>query len=437
MILGQGRRVTLTFDTANVPPAVDSCELGYSPGYSPCPVSHAIQPAMKHLSIGATFLWVAQTLLATVTYAAEAPAARSPTIQPDRRITFTIKAPEARNVSVAGGDGLGAGPFPMTKDGAGLWSVTTPPAVPGFHYYWFVLDGVQVNDPASDTFVGYGKPTSGLEVPEPGADYYAIKDVPRGEVREKWYFSKSTDAWRHALVYTPADYDKNSKTRYPVLYLQHGAGENETGWTRQGRAQFILDNAIAAGKAKPMIVVMERGYATPETPDIRQQNIQVAFTAFEKIVVDESIPTIDASYRTIADRDHRALAGLSMGGMQTLFIASHHLDEFAYLATLSGPIVRNANMERLAEISIQGPFDTKTAYGGMFSDPAAFNKRVRLLWVGVGSAEPEMFRTSIGGAVESLKSAGVQLVYFESDGTAHEWQTWRRSLNDLAPRLFR
>jgi enterochelin esterase family protein len=238
-------------------------------------------------------------------------------------------------------------------------------------------------------------------------------------------------------VYTPPDYDKNPKTRYPVLFLQHGAGENETGWTRQGRAQFILDNLIAAGKATPMIVVMDRGYATPETPDIRQQNMQVAFSAFEKIVINDLIPTIDASYRTIADRDHRAMAGLSMGGMQTFFIASHHLDNFSYIATLSGPIVRNANMQRLSDISIQGTFDTKIAYGGMFSDPSAFNKRVKLLWIGVGGAEPEMFRTSIGGAVETLKSAGVKLVYFESDGTAHEWQTWRRSLNDLAPRLFR
>jgi enterochelin esterase family protein len=256
-------------------------------------------------------------------------------------------------------------------------------------------------------------------------------------VREKTYFSKTTGAWRRALVYTPPNYDKDTKTRYPVLFLQHGAGENETGWTRQGRAQFILDNLIAAGKAKPMIVVMDRGYTTPNTPDLRQQNMLVAFSAFEKVIVDDLIPTIDASYRTMPDREHRAMAGLSMGGMQTLFIASHHLDRFAFIASLSGPMIRNGSNAQPSEISIQGPFETKVAYDGMFSDPAAFNKRVRLLWIGVGGAEPEMFRTSIGGAVEALKSAGVKLVYFESDGTAHEWQTWRRSLNDLAPRLFR
>lgn len=293
-------------------------ELSYDDARS----SHAIEPAMKHLSIGATFLLLAQVLLATLVYGAEQPAAKPPVVHPDRKITFTFWAPEARSVAVAGGDGLGASPFPMAKNAEGLWSVTTPPAVPGFHYYWFVLDGVQVNDPASETFFGYGKPTGGLEVPDPAGDFYFIKNVPHGEVREKSYFSKSTGAWRRALVYTPPDYDKDTKTRYPVLFLQHGAGENETSWTRQGRAQFILDNLIAAGKAKPMIVVMDRGYATPNTPDIGQQNMQVAFSAFEKVIVDELIPTIDASYRTIPDRDHRAMAGLSMGGMQTLFIAS-------------------------------------------------------------------------------------------------------------------
>ena len=388
---------------------------------------------MKQSSIGATLLLLAQALLATLAYGAEQP----PVVHPDRKITFTLRAPEARTVAVAGGDGLGTSPFPMTKGADGVWSVTTPPAVPGFHYYWFVLDGVQVNDPASETFFGYGKPTSGLEVPDPAGDFYAIKDVPHGEVREKVYFSKTTGEWRRARVYTPPGYDKDTKTRYPVLFLQHGAGENETGWTRQGRAQFILDNLIAAGKAKPMIVVMERGYTTPDTPDIRQQNMLAAFGKFQKVVVDDLIPTIDGAYRTIPDREHRAMAGLSMGGMQTLFITSHHLDKFAYIASLSGPMLRNASNPLLSEASLQGPFDTKLAYDGMFSDPAAFNKRVRLLWIGVGGAEPEMFRTSIGGAVQALQSAGVKLVYFESDGTAHEWQTWRRSLNDLAPRLFR
>jgi enterochelin esterase-like enzyme len=361
----------------------------------------------------------------------------------ERGITFTLKAPDARSVQVAGGDGLGSGPFPMTKDADGTWSATIPSAVPGFHYYWFVLDGVAVNDPSSETFFGYGKETSGIEVPERGADYYTLRDVPHGDVREKRYFSKSTGGWRRAMVYTPPAYDKDPKARYPVLILQHGSGEDETGWTRQGKAQLILDNLIAAGKAKPMIVVMERGYAehvaapsfklaagTPATA------VKAAFGEFEDLIVHDLIPTIDASYRTIPDREHRAMAGLSMGGMQTLFIALHHLDLFAYIGSLSGPIYPDLNSNQ-SLAGLHPAFDTKTAYGGAFANPADFNKRVKLLWLGVGSAEPEQFRAGIGAATQALKNAGVHVVYFESAGTAHEWQTWRRSLNDFVPRLFR
>src|ERR1700723_4502692 len=220
--------------------------------------------------------------------ASNGPGAAPPAIHADRSITFTLKAPEARTVQVAGGDGLGKGPFAMTKDAEGVWSVTTPPAVPGFHYYWFVLDGVPVNDPSSETYFGYNKETSGVEVPEEGANYYAIADVPHGEVRAKWYLSKVTGEWRRAFVYTPPGYDKNPQTRYPLLILQHGAGEDETGWTRQGDAQFILDNLIAAGKAVPMIVVMDRGYATrpgmPAVtfgPDTPLSNALLAFSTFE------------------------------------------------------------------------------------------------------------------------------------------------------------
>ena len=373
------------------------------------------------------------------------PGARTPSIRPDRSITFTLNAPDAGSVQVAGGDGLGMGPFPMTKGTDGTWSVTTPPSVPGFHYYWFVLNGVSVNDPSSETYFGYGKETSGIEVPEAGADYYAITNVPHGEVRAKWYLSKTTGEWRRAFVYTPPDYDKNPGTRYPVLILQHGSGENETGWTRQGKAQFILDNLIAAGKARPMIVVMDRGYAIrsgTQAPMVGsnawQQNLQIAFSAFEDVVLQDLIPTIDASYRTIPDREHRAMAGLSMGGMQTLFITLQHLDKFAYIGSFSGPIIPHPTAGNpTAGNTKQEPFDTKTAYGGAFADPPAFNKRVKLLWLGVGTKEAEQFRAGIGGAVEALRAAGVRLEYFESSGTAHEWQTWRRDLNEFAPRLFR
>ena len=373
------------------------------------------------------------------------PGAQTPSIHPDRSITFSLKAPDAGSLQVAGGDGLGMGPFPMTKGDDGTWSVTTPPSVSGFHYYWFVLNGVSVNDPASETYFGYGKETSGIEVPEAGADFYSIKNVPHGDVRAKWYLSKTTGEWRRAFVYTPPNYDKNRDARYPVLVLQHGSGENETGWTRQGKAQFILDNLIAAGKARPMIVVMDRGYATRPGmasekvgPNAWLQNLQLAFSTFEDVVIHDLIPTIDASYRTIPDREHRAMAGLSMGGMQTLFIALQHLDMFAYIGSFSGPIIPRLSAGDLTvENGQQQRFDTKTAYGGAFADPLAFNKRVKLLWLGVGTAEPEQFRAGIGGAVEALRGAGVRLQYFESNGTAHEWQTWRRDLKEFAPRLFR
>jgi enterochelin esterase-like enzyme len=373
------------------------------------------------------------------------PGAQTPGIHSDRRITFTLKAPDAAGVQVAGGDGLGPGPFPMTKGKDGTWSVTTPPSVPGFHYYWFVLDGVAVNDPASETYFGYGKETSGVEVPEAGADYYAIQNVPHGEVRAKWYLSKITGEWRRAFVYTPPGYDERSTTRYPVLILQHGSGEDETGWTRQGRAQFILDNLIAAGKAQPMIVVMDRGYALRPGapvptggPNAWSQNLHLAFTSFEELVIRDLIPMIDATYRTIPDREHRAMAGLSMGGMQTLFIALQHLDLFAYIGSFSGPIIADLHVGDLTAFRFQAqPFDAKTAYGGAFSDPSTFNKRVKLLWLGVGTAESDQFRAGIGGAAQALRKAGVRVEYFESSGTAHEWQTWRRALNDFAPRLFR
>jgi enterochelin esterase family protein len=371
------------------------------------------------------------------------PGATSPRIHADGRVTFTLRAPEARSLQLEGGDGLGKGPFPMTKDADGTWNVTIAPPVPGFHYYWFVLDGVQVNDPASETFFGYGRETSGIEIPEPGASSYALTAVPHGAVREHWYFSKTTGEWRRARIYTPPGYDKDKTRRYPVLILQHGSGEDETGWTRQGRAQWILDNLIASGRARPMIVVMDRGYARrPGMPDFAlgpattNGELEGAYGAFEDVVIHDLIPAIDAAYRTIPDREHRALAGLSMGGMQALRIGLHHLDEFAWIATLSGPFMRHADPAAQVMTSMLGPFDTRTAYDGAFADPAKLNAHLKLLWIGVGTAEPDLFHQSIGGAVETLRQSGIRLTSFESQGTAHEWQTWRRDLEDLAPRLF-
>src|SRR5665213_473361 len=212
-----------------------------------------------------------------------------PRVTPDNRVIFRIKAPNATTVGFQV-DKL----YPATKGDDGNWTAVSDPQPVGFHYYWLVIDGVRVNDPGSETFYGTGKETSGVEVPEPARDFDSAKDVPHGEVRERSYFSKTTQAWRRIFVYTPPDYDTNTTARYPVLYLQHGAGEDERGWSTQGHLAFIMDNLIAAGKAKPMLVVMENGYATipgavqpaPPTPGTPPSPTAFAarFAGFETVV---------------------------------------------------------------------------------------------------------------------------------------------------------
>ena len=355
------------------------------------------------------------------------------------RVTFRIKAPDAQKVEFGFFDNTR---YEAKKGEDGFWTATTTnPVVPGFHYYRMWIDGVQVNDPSSQTFFGTGRDTSGIEVPEKGVDYYMPKDVPHGEVRERWYFSKTTEDWRRIFVYTPPGYDTDRETRYPVLYLQHGGGEDETGWPRQGRMSFIMDNLIAAKKAKPMIVVMEQGYArrpgetapppapprpaapgqaAPPRPDMSRM-----FTAFEDVVIKDLIPMIDATYRTKPDRENRAMAGLSMGGMQTFQITLKHLDKFSYIGGFSG-----------AGGGFGGPFDVKTAHGGVMADADAFNKKVKVLWLGIGTAEPQRMYEGVKNYHEALEKAGIKHTYYESPGTSHEWLTWRRCLNEFAPLLF-
>lgn len=357
--------------------------------------------------------------------------AQYPRVLPDHRVMFQLRALNAKTVRVQ----IPGGPFDMTRGADGLWSVTTAPLVPGFHYYTFLVDGVAMNDYGSHAFYGTSKDSSGIEVPEDGVDYYSNKDVPHGDVRIRPYLSRITGQWRRCFVYTPPDYDSNLRARYPVLYLQHGMGEDETGWTLQGRANLILDNLIAAKNGVPMIVVMDNGYATPAGQSPPQAAPMPAVgrgagggaSAFEQVLIKEIIPMIDGAYRTVADREHRAVAGLSMGGNQAVSIGTHNLDKFAYIAGFSG------TMNGLST----DPLDPATAFGGRFRDAAAFNKQVKLLWLGMGTLEPNPFPGAIGEFRKMLEKAGIKYVYFSSDGTAHEWLTWRRDLHDFAPRLFR
>ena len=355
--------------------------------------------------------------------------ARYPRITSDLRAIFRIKAPDAQKVEFAF---FNPKRYPATKDEAGFWTATTEQLVPGFHYYRVFIDGAEVNDPSSETFFGTGKDASGIEIPEKGVDYYLPKDVPHGDVRERWYKSAITGSWRRVYVYCPPGYDTDRDSRYPVLYLQHGAGEDERGWSNQGRAAFIMDNLIAERKAAPMLVVMEKGYAarageTPAPGGPPRPGQGRMFSAFEDVVTKDLIPYIDSTFRTIPDREHRALAGLSMGGFQAYSIGLKHTDLFSSIGGFSG-----------AGGGFGGaPFDVKTAFAGVMADPAAFNQRMRVLFLSIGTAEAQRMQDSIRGFHDALDKAGIKTVLYESPGTDHEWQTWRRSLREFAPMLFR
>jgi enterochelin esterase family protein len=380
------------------------------------------------------------------------PSADYPRLYADGRATFRLRFPSAKSVQLNGGQGLGRVPFPMTQDADGVWSVMIPPAIVGFHYYWFSVDGVAINDPGSETYFGYGKETSGIEIPDPFfvstllvssplPAFYDPQDGVHGRIEANWYFSKTTGKWRRCFVYTPPGYQDEAKikVRYPVLILQHGAGENETGWGKQGRMNFIMDNLINAGKAKPMIVVMDNGYARyaekpaesagaeAQAPYLR---LPTELEAFGPVVLHDLIPMIDSTYRTIPDRDHRAMAGLSMGARETMAITLSHLDTFSYIGSFSPPAAAPASPAARDPGS-----HPMTSYDDAFADAARFNQKVHLLWFGAGTAEVE-FNNALRANVDKLRARGIHLVLYESPGTAHEWLTWRRDLNEFAPLLF-
>ena len=369
------------------------------------------------------------------------PGAPYPCVFPDHRAMFRVNATDAQKVRVR----VGAG-FDMTKAGDGLWYTTTTPLVEGFHYYSINVDGSTVSDPATATFFGGGQWNSAIEIPAADADFYSHKDVPHGVVRDQWYFSTVMQQWRRAMIYTPPDYDTRVKARYPVLYLLHGWGENELGWTFQGHVDQIMDNLIAAGKAKPMIIVMDNLNAVKPGEDGSLYNAPGVLTqavpkpppppgapparppfhlstTFSEMMFADLIPMVEKNYRVAPGRDNRAMAGLSMGGMQTFTTGLQNLDKFAYFGGFSG------NCGSFGGAA----FDPKTTCGGAFADTAKFNSKVKLLFLSTGSVEgPRVKQFS-----DALTQAGIHNVYFESPGTAHEWLSWRRALYDFAPRLFR
>lgn len=348
-----------------------------------------------------------------------------PQILPDNRVIFRVKGPNAQKMQIDLGK-----KYDMVKDTAGFWNVTTEPIAIGFHYYSLLIDGVAVVDPASQTFYGMGRMASGIDIPEEGVDFYLPKDVPHGQIRSINYYSAITRAWRRAFVYTPPGYDKDTNKQYPVLYLQHGGGEDETGWPVQGKADFILDNLIAEGKAKPMLIVMDRGYATdPNRRRIEAKpgdlRASMANNAFPDVLAKEIIPMIDKTFRTIPDRDHRAMAGLSMGGFQTFQTTMTNLDKFSYIGGFSGA----AFMEPGSDIT--------KLYDGAWSDAAAFNKKIKVMYLSIGTVEPERMYKSVNNFHTELDKAGIKHIYYESPGTSHEWQTWRRSLHQFAGLIFK
>ncbi len=350
-----------------------------------------------------------------------------PQITPDLRVIFRINAPEAQKVEFDLGKH-----YLASKDADGYWTAITEPQVPGFHYYFLKIDGVAVNDPNSETFYGCGRQTSGIEIPETDVNFYLPQDVPQGEIRERRYFSKTTGSWRRIYIYTPAGYDADRETHYPVLYLQHGGGEDERGWGNQGRAGIIMDNLIAGAKTEPMLVVMEKGYAlrpgeapVPLTPGGGRRDFKQMFSALDEVFVNDLIPLIDSQYRTIPDREHRAIAGLSMGGLQAFTIGLGHLDMFASIGGFSG-----------AGGGFGSPVDLEVDYSGVMADPEAFNSKMAVLWIGIGTAEGERFYDSIHSYHKHLEAGEIKHYYYESPGTAHEWLTWRRCLHEFAPLLF-
>jgi len=334
-----------------------------------------------------------------------------PAVNPEtRQAMFRVVAPAANIVQLQMG-----GKHDMKKDEEGVWWYTTEPLVVGFHYYGILIDSVQVMDRGSEAYFGSNWESSGIEIPEgPEGNYYRFnKNIPHGHIRSIHYWSEINGLERHINVYVPADYEDNPGKKYPVLYLVHGWGEDENGWSVQGHMANIMDGLIESGTAVPMIVVMPSG-------DIKTNaEVRKASGDVTDIYVQNLIPYIDKTFRTYTDKEHRAMAGLSRGGFQTCRTVFPNMDKFAWMGTFSGFFVREG--------------DVVDAFDGVFKDADAFNRQMNLFFISTGTEERNPKEM-----VESLKNHGIDnIVFHESQGTAHEWLTWRRALNEFAPILFK
>jgi len=358
-----------------------------------------------------------------------------PQVNSEGRVRVSISAPEALKVQLD----ISAVKYDLVKDEKGVWTGESAPQDVGFHYYQLNIDGASVPDPGSLYFYGASRWGSGIEIPALDQDFYALKDVPHGQLRENYYFSKTSNSVRRVYIYTPPEYDKDPSKHYPVLYLQHGMGENETGWGNQGHTNLIMDNLIAEGKALPFIIVMEnssvnfggaprgpRPAAAPATPGQTTPAANAPRTGaggpmggmnvagqFEPILLNDLIPYIESNFRVIPDQAHRAMAGLSMGGMQTHSIVVANPDKFSYV----------------------GMFSSGTFSPTEIKDLDTFKKQVKVVFMSFGGREGGSSR--IGAAAEEWNQAGIKGVSYISPETAHEWQSWRRSLHEFAPLLFK
>jgi enterochelin esterase-like enzyme len=348
------------------------------------------------------------------------PGKEFPQVNSEGRVRVQIKAPEAHKVQLD----ISAVKYDLKKDTSGVWTGESAPQDEGFHYYQLWIDGAAVPDPGSLYFFGASRWGSGIEIPAKDQDFYAMKNVPHGQVIEKIYYSKENDAMRRCFIYTPPGYNEDTNKRYPVLYLQHGGGEDETGWSNQGHANLIMDNLIAEGKTVPFIIVMDNGtWRMPQRPAGGERPAQWPpegwADGFKNTLLKDIIPMIDAGYRTIADPQHRAIAGLSMGGMQTRAITLANPDVFSHVGMFSG-----------GSISVE---DVDKAPG--------FKEKVKLVFISYGSRELENPRRGSWGDpkenTDKLKEAGMNTHFYVSPQTAHEWQSWRRSLYQFAPLLFK